>query len=284
MSKPSKSQAREEARAAALRLRAEQERAARRQRTMVISLVVVVLVAFGGLAFWIISQQPDPLEPLPDFSEVEDPLGSVTAPEVATEGGGFVVGQSGVAGEGASQDGAAELTVYLDFMCPICGAFEKTNGADLAQLREDGDVVVEYRPVAILDRASRGTQFSTRAATAAAVVANEAPEAFVAFNDAMFAQQPAEGSTGLSDKEIADIAREAGVPDDVAGTIANGSYYRGDDSFKHWVTAATEQATRDFAPQFGTPTVLLDGTNLSDLGVDWRVPGALATAITEARG
>lgn len=284
MSKPSKSQAREEARAAALRLRVEQDRAARRQRTMVITLVAVVLVAFGGLAFWIISQQPEPLEALPDFSEVEEPLDGVNVPAVATSGRGFVVGQEGVAGDPTSADGAVELTVYLDFMCPICGAFEETNGADLSQLRENGDVVIEYRPVSILDRTSRGTQFSTRAATAAAVVAQEAPEHFVAFNDAMFAQQPAEGSTGLSDKEIADIAREAGVPDAVAATIGDGSYYRGEDSFKFWVTAATEETNRDFPNGWGTPTVLLNGTDLRDLGVNWQVPGALAAAITDARG
>lgn len=284
MSKPSKSQAREEARAAAQRLRAEQERAARRQRTMVISLVAVVLVAFGGLAFWIIKQQPEPLEALPDFSEVEAPLDGVNVPAVASNGRGIVVGQEGVAGDPTSTDGAAELTVYLDFMCPICGAFEQTNGADLTQLREAGDVVIEYRPVSILDRTSRGTQFSTRAATAAAFVADEAPEHFVAFNDAMFVQQPSEGSTGLSDKEIADVAREAGVPDAVAAAIGDGSYYRGEDSFKHWVTAATEETNRDFPGGWGTPMIILDGTDLGDLGVNWQVPGALAAAITEARG
>jgi len=55
----------------------------------------------------------------------------------------------------------------------------------------------------------------------------------------------------------------------------------GADSFAAWVAGATEQATRDFAPQFGTPTILIDGEKLE---VDWRIEGALAAAVEEARG
>lgn len=276
-------QRRDEARAQALKLKEEQAKAARRQRTLLIALVTVGLLVVGGAIAWILSNQP---EPLPDLSQAEDPISEVIHPSTANETGGIVVGQDGVAG-GETADDAVVVTVFEDYMCPVCNSFEQTNAASLTALREAGDVTVEYRPVSILDRASLGSQFSTRAAAAAGVVADRAPEAFVAFNAAMYANQPAEGTQGLTDEQIADIAREAGAPDDVADAIAAGEHMDGEGAFAPWVVALTEQAMRDFTTAergFGTPTILLDGENLSDLGIDWRVPGALETAIQEARG
>src|SRR5660398_99886 len=85
----------------------------------------------------------------------------------------------------------------------------------LDELRQSGEIVVEYHPVSILDRSSGGTAYSTRSATAAALVAAEAPEAFVAFHNALFTNQPAETSDTpyLTDAQLAEIARTAGVPE-----------------------------------------------------------------------
>ena len=63
------------------------------------------------------------------------------------------------------------VAVYSDYLCPICGVFEQTNGATLDELRQSGEIVLEYHPVSILDRKSGGTAYSTRSATAAALVA-----------------------------------------------------------------------------------------------------------------
>ena len=281
MTKPTKAQRRDDARTQAQRIREEQQKAARRQRTIAISLLVVGLLVLGGVVAWILSNQP---EPPPDFAEIEDPLGSVSSPATANDEGGIPVGQEGVAGDATAGDGAVEVVVYSDYMCPICGMFEEINGPALDELREQGEVVVEYRPVSILDRTSQGSQFSTRAATAAGFVADQAPEQFVAFNTAMFANQPEEGTEGLSDEQIADVARGAGVDEAVAAQIADGSYLEGDASFSPWVAAATEEATRAFPEGFGTPTILVDGENVSDLDVDWRIEGALVGAIEAARG
>jgi len=280
MPNPTKAERRAEARIRAERLREEQQRALHRQRTIAISLLVVGLLAVGAMVAWILSNQR---EPASDLSDVEDPLGSVSAPATANDQGGIPVGPDGVAGTTGDAD-AVQVVVYSDFMCPICGLFEETNGQVLSDLRESGDIVLEYRPVSILDRTSQGGQYSTRAATAAAFVADQDPAAFVAFNDAMFANQPEEGTQGLTDEQIAGIASDAGVQDDVAAAIADGSYFTGDASFAPWVAASTEQATRDFPDGFGTPTILVDGQNIADLEVDWRVPGALTAAIESARG
>lgn len=278
---PSKAQRREEARVQAQRLREEAERQAKRQRAILLTLLVVGLVVVGGVVAFILGNRPEPLE-IPDFTGSEDPLAEVTAPATAREDGGIPVGPEGVAGVVEGAEDAVEVVVYADYLCPVCNLFEQTNGATLEELRTAGDVVVEYRPVAILDRLAAGSAYSTRAAAAAALVADRAPEAFVAFNDALFAAQPAEGTTGLTDEEIAGIARGAGVPDDVAADIADRSYLTGDDSFVPWVTALTAQTSVDFPDGFGTPTILVDGENLADLGVDWRQPGALEAAIEAA--
>jgi protein-disulfide isomerase len=288
--RPSKAQRRDDARAEALRLREEQQRQARRQRIIVVTLLVAGLVVVGGLIAFIFTRDTgtDPdyadLPASEDFDDVEEPLADVAAPSTATDSGGILVGEDGAAGATDVPDGAVVVTVYADYMCPICGQFEQTNGPLLDKLREAGEIVVEYKPVSILDRAALGSRYSTRAGTAAAFVADRAPEAFAAFNEALFASQPKENTTGLTNQEIADVASGAGAPDDVSGAIADGSYLEGDDAFTGWVAAASQMATREFAPQFGTPTILVDGQNLADLKVDWRVEGALQSVIDQARG
>jgi len=222
------------------------------------------------------NQLPDKADPVPA------PLPDVTdGPQGSTGSGAIPVGPAGVAGtvDGAAPD-AVVVSVYADYMCPYCGQFEQINGPILDRLRGGGTIVVEYHPVSILDGASLGTAYSTRAAAAVALVADQAPEAFVTFNTALFATQPAENTAGLTDAEIATLARGAGVPEAVASTIESGAYLAGPESFVNWVGAATDRAAQDLE-RLATPTVLIDG---KPLGVDWAAPGALAQAIADARG
>lgn len=287
--RPTRSQRRDDARAEALRLREEQQRQARRQRVVVLSLLVVGLIAVGGVVAFVVGNRPageDFAQPpaAPDLSEVEQPLADVTAPAGATDDGGILVGADGVAVDVDIPDDAVVVEVYEDFMCPFCGLFEETNGESLTEMREAGEVVVEYHVVSILDRASVGSSFSTRSATAAAHIADRSPAAFVDFVAGLYDVQPQEGTPGPTDAELAALAEEAGADAATVAAIADGSYVTADESFVPWVHAATEEASRRFAPQLGTPAVLVDGENLSDLGVDWRIPGALADAVEAARG
>lgn len=280
--RPTKNQRREEARAAALRMREEQQKKARRQRTIAIAVAVGAIVVVGVVIFAILAQGN------------RNALADVALkPAGSTESGGIPVGVDGIAGDttGAAAD-AVVVQVYSDYMCPICGVFEELNGPTLTEFREAGEILVEYHPVAILDRYSLDTAYSTRAATAVALVADQAPEAFLAFNDALFTNQPEENTAGLTDAELADVAREAGVPEDLAAQIESSAYLGQqadeeglplEETFVPWVTAATDQASADFG-SFGTPTITIDGKNLYDeLEVDWRVEGALAQAIEDAR-
>jgi protein-disulfide isomerase len=213
----------------------------------------------------------------------EGDLSQVASPANSTDDGGIPMGAEGVAGTDNGAD-AVEVGVYLDYMCPICGDFEETNGESLDALRESGDATVVVHPVSILDRTSQGSQFSTRAAAAAAYVADQAPEAMSQFNTLMFDNQPAEGTEGLTDQQIADLAEQAGAPADVAAKIADGTAA---ETYADWAATATSLVTQDEAlanPQsggFGTPTITIDGERWDG---DWSDPTQLTSAVQAAQG
>jgi len=280
-----KTQRRDEARAAALKLREQQQRVAKRQRTIAIAAGVGGVIVLAVLIWTILAQGGHP-STLADVA---------LRPAGSTLSGGIPVGADGVAGSTATPAAdAVVVAVYSDYLCPICGVFEQTNGATLDELRQSGEIVVEYHPVSILDRASGGTAYSTRSATAAALVAAQAPEAFIDFHNALFTNQPAETSDTpyLTDAQIAETARTAGVPEAVAATIESGEYLGTqadaagkplDQTYVPWVLAATEQASKDLG-QLGTPTIVIDGKVLDPKQYNWQEPGQLAQAIADAKG
>lgn len=235
-------------------LREAQAKRERRNRLLIIGALVAVLALVVVVVTVIIAQGSRSA-----LADVESPAG-------ANESGGIAVGAAGV---GSENEGAPVVQVYSDFICPYCGLFETTNGVTLEELAASGEATVVYHPVAFLDQYSNGTQYSTRAAQAVAVVADAAPAQFVAFNRALFENQPAENTDGLSDEEIAAVAVGVGVPQEVADSFAEGR-------FTEWVTAASEQATRDLARP-ATPTILIDGEVFAG---DWTDPDAFRAAIT----
>src|SRR6478735_12705227 len=96
-------------------------------------------------------------------------------------------------------------------MCPICNQFEQSYGETIQGLVDDGSVTLNIHPISILDRSSQGTKYSTRGANAMYCVAVADAEASVPFMQAMYQNQPQEGSTGLTDEQILQIASGAGV-------------------------------------------------------------------------
>jgi len=249
---------------------AQAQMRAQERRTAVIWIVIgVILVAlFAALVAYIVRQS--------DVAAVGN--GDQSTPVAASENYGFPVGNTGVVGEGLD-DSRVRVDIYLDFMCPICGFFEETQGPTLDSLRADGTADVYYHPISILDRASQNTEYSTRSASAAALVAEESPENFLAFVKAMFVNQPAENTTGLTDAKVQEIATSVGVPDAVVAKIP-------DHAYSSWVRSATEQASVDGMK--GTPTVAINGVmqdaqaNPDDL--NWSAEGALLKFVQDAAG
>ena len=187
--------------------------------------------------------------------------GPVVAPANIEPSGSFAVGQD---------DAPVTVEIYYDYMCPACGAFEAANTGELDRLVEEGTARIELRPISFLDEQSRGTRYSTRAANAFAPVVHGAPEQAWAFHGALYENQPKEGTTGLSDDEIAAIARDAGVPSDVVDRFADGTY-------ESWTASVTQKAF-DSGIQ-GTPTVVIDGQQFQG---DVYTVGPLTEAIESA--
>jgi protein-disulfide isomerase len=238
-------------------LRKAQQEAARRQAkrqrllTIVGGLVIVALLA--AIVFAVVRAVGG--------DDGTDASGEVVAPANITADGAIPVGEEGA---------PVSVEVYYDYMCPACGAFEAANGADLDRLIEEGTARVELRPISILDRFSSGTEYSTRSANAIATVADGAPEAVWPFHAALYDAQPEEGSSGLTDDEIAEIATEAGVPAAVADRFT-------DRTHEGWVAKVTDEARESGVE--GTPTVRIDGETFEG---DLYTPGVLTEVIESA--
>lgn len=171
-----------------------------------------------------------------------------------------------------SDEGTLVVSVYSDYLCPYCAMFEIDNAELLDSMVEAGDAVMVYHRVAILDDYSDGTRYSTRAAAAALYVAEQDPDAFKDFNDALFEMLYLHGPTALTDEGLAQLAVHAGVSTAVASAIEAG------EAPADRAAAFTEMASQDLR-QLATPTILLNGQQLTD---DWTQPGVFEEAIRQA--
>jgi protein-disulfide isomerase len=141
-----------------------------------------------------------------------------------------------------------KVVVYIDFICPACKQFEATYGEQLTTLRNEGKISLEYRPLGFLDTKST-TNYSSRAANAAACVVNESPEKYAAFVDTLFDKQPKEGGAGLSDDELKRIATDVGAKG-IDQCVE-------DKTFRPYVKYSTQEAAA--VGVSGTPSVFVEG-------------------------
>lgn len=201
---------------------------------------------------------------------------------IAVQAGRDTTGQAATAPTGVVDQyavpagGPAPVTVdvYEDFMCPFCGQFEHAGGDVLQKYVDQGDVQVRYHVISFLDREST-TDYSTRAMNAYAVVLDTAGRAAAKdFHDLLYAHQPEEGSAGLSDAQLTDLAVQAGATRSaVAGPIASLR-------FEQWVENATDAASQDEVTS--TPSVFVDGERVEATTIDGLVAD-MQDAIEAAR-
>lgn len=216
-------------------MRQQQASAARRRRTLVVSAAVVaVLVLAVGVGIVVQTTRSGGsgdaagAPPQGTVDTYAIPRGETSAP--------------------------VTLTVYEDFQCPACRTVESYLKPTIDQYVERGTLRVEYRPIAFLDNAST-TDYSSRALGAAACVLHEAGrDAFVQMHDLLYANQPPEGTAGLSDEQLADLAQRAGADRAAVSTCME------ENRFADWVDAATEQASKEGVN--ATPTLLVNGEQL----------------------
>ncbi|MBX0300881.1 DsbA family protein [Cryobacterium sp. 1639] len=151
------------------------------------------------------------------------------------------------------------IAVYLDYLCPYCNIFETTNADQINNWVSAGTATLEVHPISILDNASNGTKYSTRSANAASCVANYSPDSFLDVSAALMANQPTEGTSGLTNAELVSVVETAGVTDASVATCIT------DEEFSSWVGDATDRALDNPLPNSsldkltGTPTVIVNG-------------------------
>jgi len=187
---------------------------------------------------------------------------TVVTPGTATPNGALAVGDAAA---------PVRLEVYLDYMCPYCGRFERANGDVMDRMVADGTIRLELYPLSFLDKASSGASYSTRAANAITTVADRSPDKVLAVNRALFARQPAEGTRGLSDDEIATLAHQVGVSREVVDAFT-------ERIFSPWVAASTTAVFKTGVSS--TPTVKVNGKNFNG---DLYNVGPLTQAIMSAK-
>jgi protein-disulfide isomerase len=257
----SKDQRREQARELARLERDARLKAQARNRILIrVGVTVGVVALLGGIAggIWLGTRPagPGPVNMASDgilFTGTDD--GEVEAVQT----GAVPADGTPIPTDPDAYDVPARIVTYLDYGCPFCNQFETTNAAQIEELVAAGYATLEVHPISILDRAFAGSEYPTRAANAMACVAAEEPNAFLDASAALFANQPAEGTEGLTDDGIRDVLDGAGaLNDEVSACI-------GDRRYEGWVVAATARATSDpdlanpSTGGFGTPTVLVNG-------------------------
>lgn len=113
-------------------------------------------------------------------------------------------------------DGEDTVAVFVDFQCPACKSFEEQFGPALEAAAADGRITLEYHPMAILDRYSQGTEYSSRSAGAAVCVAESNPDLYLDYSKTLFENQPQENTSGLTTDQLADFATQVGATDAVS--------------------------------------------------------------------
>ncbi|MFC0680888.1 DsbA family protein [Lysobacter korlensis] len=257
-----KNQRREAAREKARQLRDQQKKKEKRNRILLQGGIIVGSLAIIAVIALVLVNSVRPAGPGPanmlsggirigqDFEVVET---------AAMEPGATPTPVPPAEGEDGEQP--INIQIFQDYFCPVCRAFDEANREQIASLIESGAVTYEIHPISFLDRVSLGTRYSSRAANAAACVADKSPNSFWEFDEAMFANQPAEQTAGLSNEELVDIAlgiEGVQAPDAIEDCIE-------DEEFKNWVTDITAYAQNFGVPGTdvnaiqGTPTVLVNG-------------------------
>nr|WP_184233023.1 thioredoxin domain-containing protein [Conyzicola lurida] len=254
----SKNERREVAREKAKVLRDNQRKKDRRTKVFLQGGVIVVVLAIVAVVAFAIVTTIKPASPGPRNMLSDGIL--IGEGFTATRTAALEAGETPVANERDEDSDTIRIQMFVDYFCPICGEFEKANGDQLSTWVESGAAEVEIFPMAILDRLSNGTKYATRAANAAACVADNSPDSYYDYNTILFENQPEEGTDGLTDAELIDLTVEAGVssPKLVANCIE-------DQEFKTWVADARTRAQNGPIPNSnvdavaGTPTVIVNG-------------------------
>lgn len=176
------------------------------------------------------------------------PTSNVTVGDVAVaidqDTGAIVIG-----------DGPVDVEEYLDFGCSHCYNFYMAYGENVKQFVADDAITLSIFPLGMLDNSFMGTKFSTRSANALYCVAESAPDKVFDFTGALFVNQPREGTPGLTNERLIEIANLSGA-EAATACIA-------DETYNDFVAEKTLKVLR--ADWFrGTPGLRVNGEVVND--------------------
>ncbi|MGB4135449.1 MAG: thioredoxin domain-containing protein [Microbacterium sp.] len=260
---PAPSSSREAVREKAQQVHAKQSRARLARRVIIGAVAVLAVGAIGSAVAWAVGSSVS--KPLLNPKGMDGDGVVVHEVTRAEQQQGAPDGTPSPDASGAGQTatptpapeptaaGTVDIHIYVDYLSPGSGDFERANARQLSGWISEGAVSVTYHPVALLNASSNGTKYSLRSAAAAACVASFAPDHFYAYNHELLTTQPKVDTDGPTDVELADLAGAVGVGSvkQVRSCIEEGDYVS-------WAKEATARALKGPLP--GTKDLVLDGT------------------------
>ncbi|KJK50412.1 hypothetical protein UK23_10415 [Lentzea aerocolonigenes] len=176
-----------------------QARTSGSDRTKVIAGIAVVAVLALAVIGYVVFQQMKPSTSATGAIPQTSPDHIISAPAVR-DGNTVLVGKD---------TATVTVDVYEDFLCPICGTFEKTYGTQIKTAVEDGKVKIRYHVLPMLDRLSKPAGYSSLSANAGLCVADEGK--FNEFHGALFSFQPEEGEAGYTADQLIQLGKDLGI-------------------------------------------------------------------------
>lgn len=269
---------------AAAKAAAEKAAKERRQQTtigiIVVIIVAALLICAGTVLYrsWA-AKHVSTEEVNAAYSQLENVKAK---PERADDQGGILFSKNGY---GKKVKNAPTVEVYMDPLCPGCGAVNRSLDPTLTKLVKAGQLNLDLHFMSFMD-ASSTDNYSTRAAGAAAYIADhdDDPMHLMAYLQNIYAEdfQPGEASayTPTTDAMLKEQAIKAGVSEEVAGKAFDGTYH-------DWLAAINnytpkKKELRNSQGGFSTPTLRINGkywsvSDASVAGLD--LPAAFLKAI-----
>jgi protein-disulfide isomerase len=175
-----------------------------------------------------------------------DSAGPVVAPSGAQ-------GKDGLAIPAGKESAKSTLTIWEDFRCPACKAFEQAYRPVIHELTNAGQLKVEYHLATIIDGNMGGT--GSRNAANAAACAQDAGK-FTPYHDVLYDNQPQEADDAFArNSKLIELAGKVDGLDTAAfRTCVEDGTHNG------WVDKSAAAFRKGGFS--GTPTVLLDGKNI----------------------
>lgn len=163
------------------------------------------------------------------------------------------------------------IDLYADALCPICGQFERQYGQQISQAVDEGKLTVNLHMLNFLDKGSFSQDYSSRAAGALLCVAQNqgsTPGLVLSYYTALFAEgtQPEEqGTTDLSNAQLADLAKGLGADDTTTNCISSGASV----ATAQANASASSDTLKSVIGGVATPSVIHDGQAVNINSTSW---------------